>query len=286
VIGVDINSRGESTEHVRFIERCPECGTQLSRVEGESAWYCPNFKNCPPQIKGRIEHFIGRKAMNIDGMGEETVDLLFSKSLIRNPADLYDLLEAQLANLERMGEKSAANIVKSVEMSKSVPWHRVLFALGIRHVGETTARTLAERFRDLDSLMAASIDELTMIPDIGSRIAASVREYFADQENVKMVGRLRENGVLMTAGINTAPEPGYQLKGMVIVITGSFEKHERDEYKELIIKMGGKSSSSVTGKTTHLLAGENPGPSKIEAAGKLGVKIVSEDEFLKMAGEF
>lgn len=285
VIGVDINSRVQNSEPVSFITECPECTTSLIRVEGESAWYCPNYKSCPPQIKGRIEHFVGRKAMNIDGMGEETVDLLFSKNLIKNPADLYELHVSQLAVLERMGEKSAANIVKSVEKSKSAPWHRVLFALGIRHVGETTARTLAARFSTIDSLMAASIDEMTSIADIGSRIATSVKDFFADQENVEMVERLREKGVSMAANKDTTPETSDRLLGMAIVITGSFEKHERDEYKELIIKMGGKSSSSVTGNTTHLLAGDNPGPSKVEAAVRLGVKIVSEEEFLEMTGE-
>ena len=285
VTGADSKSRTEDSEPVRFITSCPECGTPLTRVEGESAWYCPNYKTCPPQIKGRIEHFIGRKAMNIDGIGEETVDLLFSKNLIANPADLYELKVSQLASLERMGEKSAANIVKSVEKSKGVAWHKVLFALGIRHVGETTARTLAGRFRDIDSLMAATIDEMTMIQDIGSRIAASVKEYFTDQENVKMVERLREKGVTMAASNDVIPEQGDQLKGMTIVITGSFEKHEREEYKELIIKMGGRCASSVTGSTTHLLAGENPGPSKVEAAARLGVKVISEDEFLEMSGE-
>lgn len=285
VIAVDLNSRAENSEPVSFVTGCPECATLLVRVEGESAWYCPNYRTCPPQIKGRIEHFIGRKAMNIDGMGEETVDLLFSKNLLNNPADLYELSVSQLATMERMGEKSAANIIKSVDKSKSVPWHRVLFALGIRHVGETTARTLAGRFRDIDSLMAASTDEMTLIADIGSRIAASVKEYFTDQDNVTLVERLRKSGVCMAAGNDDSIEAGDKLRGMVIVITGSFEKYERDEYKELIIKMGGKSSSSVTGSTTHLLAGENPGPSKIEAAARLGVKIITEDEFLEMTGD-
>jgi DNA ligase (NAD+) len=285
VTGADASSRAVNSEPVKFVSACPECGTPLIREEGESAWYCPNYKICPPQIKGRIEHFIGRKAMNIDGMGEETVDLLFSKNLLNSPADLYELDVPKLAPLERMGEKSATNIVNSIQKSKNVPWHRVLYALGIRHVGETTARTLAGKFRDIDSLMAASSDEMTLIADIGSRIAASVREYFADQENIIMIERLRKNGVSMAAFNDEVPETGGILRGMVIVITGSFEKHERDEYKELIIKMGGKSSSSVTGNTTHLLAGENPGPSKIEAAARLGVKIIGEDEFLEMSGD-
>lgn len=285
IVGVDSSVRDESTMRIEFIDKCPECGTGLVRNEGEANHYCPNYLHCPPQIKGKIEHFIGRKAMNIDGLGEETVDLLFSRGLIRTVADLYDLRAEQLVPLERMGEKSAARIISSIKGSVSVPYNRVVFALGIRHVGETVAKTLASEFPSIEHLMSADIELLTAVNEIGPRIASSIKAWFADPENIEIINRLRAAGIKMT-GEAKSPGKGDALKGKTVVISGVFTKHTRDEYKDLIERNGGKNSSSISANTSFILAGDNMGPSKREKAGELGIKIIGEDEFLLMTGEF
>lgn len=285
IVGVDSSVRDESSNRIEFIDECPECGTALVRNEGEANHYCPNYLHCPPQIKGKIEHFIGRKAMDIDGLGEETVDLLFSRGLIRTIADLYDLRAEQLVPLERMGEKSAARIISSIKASAGVPYHRVVFALGIRHVGETVAKTLASEFPSIEQLMSADLETLTAVNEIGPRIASSIIAWFADPENIEILNRLRAAGIKMTGEAKTEGT-GNALKGKTVVISGIFTKHTRDEYKDLIERNGGKNSSSISGSTSFILAGENMGPSKREKAGELGIKIISEDEFLLMTGEF
>ncbi|MFZ2340998.1 MAG: NAD-dependent DNA ligase LigA [Bacteroidales bacterium] len=285
IVGVDSSVRDESSMRIEFIDKCPECGTMLVRNEGEANHFCPNYLHCPPQIKGRIEHFIGRKAMDIDGLGEETVDLLFSRGLIRTVADLYDLRAEQLVPLERMGEKSASRIISSIKGSVSVPYHRVVFALGIRHVGETVAKTLATEFPSLDQLMSADIERLTAVNEIGPGIASSIKAWFADQENNEIITRLKAAGIQMTGEAKTKGK-GDALKGKTIVISGVFSRHTRDEYKDLIERNGGKNSSSISGNTSFILAGDNMGPSKREKAEELGIKIIGEDEFLRMTGEF
>lgn len=285
IVGVDSSVRDESSKRIEFIDTCPECGTGLVRNEGEANHYCPNYLHCPPQIKGRIEHFIGRKAMDIDGLGEETVDLLFGRGLIRTVADLYDLRAEQLVPLERMGEKSAARIISSIKGSVSIPYHRVVFALGIRHVGETVAKTLASEFPSIEQLMSADIETLTSVNEIGPRIASSITAWFTDPENNEIINRLRAAGIKM-AGEAKSEGKGDALRGKTIVISGVFTKHTRDEYKDLIERNGGKNSSSISGNTSFILAGENMGPSKREKAAELGIKIISEDEFLNMTGEF
>jgi DNA ligase (NAD+) len=284
IVGVDSSSRNENCKVIKFIDICPECGTALVKSEGEANHFCPNYLHCPPQIKGRIEHFISRKAMDIEGLGEETVDLLFNKGLIRNIADIYDLKPWQLIPLERMGEKSAANILKSIKGSVSIPYPRVLYALGIRHVGETVAKTLADRFRSLDELMAADEEMLTSVREIGPKIASSIVTYFNDPENIEIIRRLKLTGIKLNADTKNN-DTGNALIGKVIVISGVFRMHTRDEYKELIEKNGGKNSSSISGNTSFILAGENMGPSKREKAEELGVKIMPEEEFLKIIGE-
>jgi DNA ligase (NAD+) len=284
IVGVDSSSRNENSKAIKFIDICPECGTALVKSAGEANHFCPNYLHCPPQIKGRIEHFISRKAMDIEGLGEETVDLLFNKGLIRNIADIYDLKPWQLIPLERMGEKSAANILKSIKGSVSIPYPRVLYALGIRHVGETVAKTLADRFRSLDELMAADEEMLTSVREIGPKIASSIVTYFNDPENIEIIRRLKLTGIKLNADTKNN-DTGNALIGKVIVISGVFRMHTRDEYKELIEKNGGKNSSSISGNTSFILAGENMGPSKREKAEELGVKIMPEEEFLKIIGE-
>lgn len=284
IVGVDHSFRNEDNRKIEFITHCPECGTALVRNEGESNHFCPNYLHCPPQIKGRIEHFISRKAMDIDGLGEETVDLLFSNNLIRTFADLYDLRVDQLTPLERMGEKSASNIIASIGKSAATPYHRVLFALGIRHVGETVAKTLANKFRNIDALMGATVEELTAVNEIGPKIASSIISYFSDRENLEIISRLKNYGIRFSderADVKT----GDILKGSIIVISGVFKKHSREEYKELIENNGGKNASSVSGNTTFILAGENMGQSKMDKANQLGIPMLNEDEFLNKIGE-
>ncbi|MBK8883680.1 MAG: NAD-dependent DNA ligase LigA [Bacteroidales bacterium] len=284
ITGVDHSFRSENSTKINFITNCPECGTLLIRNEGEANHFCPNYLHCPPQLKGRIEHFISRKAMGIDGLGEETIDLLFSKNLIRNFADLYDLKSGQLVPLERLGDKSVSNILKSISKSVETPYQRVLFALGIRHVGETVAKTLAAKFRTIDELISATTDQLTEVAEIGPKIASSIVSYFADGENIQLIERLRYAGVKFNTDKEIIPE-GTTLNGKTIVISGVFLKHSREEYKELIEKHGGKNSSSVSGNTSFILAGENMGESKKEKAAALGVPLIDENEFLQIIGE-
>jgi DNA ligase (NAD+) len=283
IVGIDLSSRDENARKVAFITNCPECGTALVRNEGEANHFCPNYLHCPPQLKGRIEHYISRKAMDIDGLGEETVELLFSKKLIRNFADLYDLTAEQLVPLERLGQKSAVNIIKSIKSSVVTPYSRVLYALGIRHVGETVAKTIAGKFSNIDDLIKASADELTGTREIGPKIATSIISYFADKDNIVIIERLKKYG------INFAEEAkvvsGDKLKGKSILISGVFEKHSREEYKELIDKNGGRNVTSLSGNTSFILAGENMGPSKKEKASELGVPLMNENDFLKLIGE-
>ncbi len=284
IVGVDHSKRNDDCREVSFISHCPECGTMLIRNEGEANHFCPNYLHCPPQIKGRIEHFISRKAMNIDGIGEETVDLLFSRNLIKNYADLYELKNDQLVPLERMGEKSASNIINGIKNSVNVPYHRVLFALGIRHVGETMAKTIASKFRSIDELVAADAETLTSIDEIGPKIASSIIAFFADNDNRIIIDRLRNYGLKFSGELNIEIRSDI-LKGKSVVISGVFVRHTRDEYKEMIEKHGGKNTGSISSGTSFILAGENMGPAKKEKAAQLGVPLIDEDEFLKMTGE-
>ena len=282
ITAVDTSARLLIGEKVRFIRACPECGTPLKRIEGEAAWFCPNEKGCPPQIKGRIEHFISRKAMNIEGLGSETIGQFYSLGLVRDASDLYTLQPDVIACLERMGERSAQNIVDAVKQSCSVPFERVLFALGIRYVGETVAKKLALALHSIDRIIEATAEDLIRIGDIGVRIAQSVVAYFSDEDNLRFVERLRQYGVQMQITEERLSERTDKLSGATIVISGTFTHHSRDEYKALIEQHGGINTGSVSGKTTYILAGENMGPAKLEKARKLGVRILSEEEFLEM----
>ena len=282
IVGVDKEARFMLGDKIRFITKCPECGSPLTRYEGEAAHYCTNDASCPPQIKGKIEHFVSRKAMNIDGLGSETIDQFYQEGMIHNIADLYTLKAPDIACLERMGKKSAVNIMEGIRASKEVPFERVLFALGIRFVGETTAKTLAKAFRSIDALASASLDDLVQVDEIGARIAQSIVRYFADERNREIIERLREAGVQMQMVEQDSSEYTDKLTGKSIVISGVFARHSRDEYKEMIEKNGGKNVGSISKKTTFILAGENMGPSKLEKAQKLGVPIINEEEFLQM----
>ena len=265
-----------------FPTHCPECGMQLVRVEGEAAWRCPNEVSCPPQIKGKMEHFVSRKAMNIDGLGSETIDLLYSQGLLKNIADIYVLTQEDIACQERLGEKSAQNILAGIEQSKQVPWARVLFALGIRMVGETTAKKIARRFPSIDQLQWATMEQLTAIEDVGEQIANNIIAYFNDLNNLEIINRLREAGVQMESQeVEQAPQSDI-LQGKSIVVSGVFSHHSRDEYKAMIEANGGKNVGSVSKKTTFILAGENMGPEKRKKAESLGVEIITEEQFLSM----
>ena len=265
-----------------FPKECPECGTKLVRIEGEAAWRCPNEASCPPQIKGKMEHFVSRKAMNIDGLGSETIDLLYSQGLLKNIADIYSLTLDDIAKQERLGEKSAQNILAGIEGSKQVPWARVLFALGIRMVGETTAKKIVRRFPSIDQLQWASLEQLTAIEDVGEQIAKNVIAYFNDLNNLEIINRLREAGVQMDSPEEEQLPQSDTLQGKSIVVSGVFTLHSRDEYKAMIEAHGGKNVGSVSKKTSFILAGENMGPEKRKKADSLGVALVSEDEFLEM----
>ena len=287
ITAVDLDSRGMLLgDKVTMVRCCPECGTPLVREEGEAAWYCPNDASCPPQIKGRIEHFVSRKAMNIDGLGGETVDLLYNADLIRDVADLYQLKAADICRLDRMGQKSAVNIVHGIAASKEVPFERVLFAIGIRFVGETVAKTLARAFGSMGALAAASLDELTHVDEIGEKIAESIIRFFANDVNRALVERLRAEGLQFA--LAEEPNEGPRstvLEGKSIVISGVFQHHSREEYKALIERHGGTNVSSISAKTSFVFAGENMGTAKLEKAQKLGIPIVSEQQFLDMIGE-
>lgn len=282
ITGVDKSSRLASNKEVEFATTCPECGATLVRYEGEAASYCPNESHCPPQIKGKIEHFISRKAMNIDNVGPETVDLFYQLGLIHDAADLYQLTVDDIKGLDRMGEKSAENIINGIQRSKQVPYERVVFALGIRFVGETVAKTVAKAFPSIDELAQASLDALLHTDEIGEKIAESIMRYFADEKNRQLVERLKKAGLQMKAAPKSEDEYTEKLKGQTIVISGVFAKHSREEYKEIIEKNGGKNAGSISSKTSFILAGSNMGPSKLEKARKLGIRIMDEDDFLKL----
>ena len=281
IVGVDIDQRPIIAQPVQFIKRCPECGTPLIRYEDEAVWYCPNDTGCPPQIKGRIEHFIARKAMNIDSLGPETVDEYYRRGLIHNVADLYDI-EVQQINGDGSRTKSAQRIVNGIQKSKEVPFERVVFALGIRFVGETSARLLARHFKSMDALMQAGLEELQEVEGIGEVMAKSIISYFHNEQNRQIVERLRGYGLQFALSTEQTAAQSDKLAGQSIVISGVFQHHSRDEYKLLIEQNGGKNVGSISGKTSFILAGDNMGPSKLQKAEKLGIKIVNEDEFLQM----
>ena len=282
ITGVEASVRDLFAEKVQFITHCPECGTPLVRDEGEVAHYCPNEAHCPPQIKGKMVHFVSRKAMNIDGLGEETIDLLYRNGLARNIADLYRLKLIDLAMLERMGEKSGRRILKSLEASKQVPFARVLFALGIRYVGETVAKRLSAKLKSMDALMKASLEELMSIDEIGESIAQSLVAYFAQDENKQLIADLQEIGLQMAVDEQTQQAGSEVLKGKTIVISGTFVQHSRDELKALIELHGGKNTGSISKNTSFILAGDNMGPAKLEKATQLGVPLLSEQDFLAL----
>ncbi len=281
IVGVDIEQRPIIAQPVTFITHCPECGAKLVRYEGEAAYYCPNDAGCPPQIKGRIEHFISRKAMNIDSIGPETVDDFYRHGLVRNVADLYDI-EVQQINGDGSRQKSAEKIVNGIEASKQVPFERVVFALGIRFVGETTARLLARHFKTIDALAAASLQDLLEVEGVGEVIAKSVMTYFRNPVTMQIVERLRGYGLQMALSEEQMSSATDKLAGKSIVISGVFAHHSRDEYKQMIEQNGGKNVGSISGKTSFILAGENMGPAKLQKAEKLGIQIVDEETFLKM----
>jgi len=285
IVGVDFDARLLVGDKVRFIKTCPECGSELIRFEGEAAHYCPNQADCPPQIKARLEHFIHRKAMNIDGLGTETVDTLYNAGIVHDPADLYKLDGRALTNMERLGEKSARNILKSLRESRNVPFEKVLFALGIRFVGETVAKKLAKSLHSMEAIASATVGELVQVEEVGVKIAESVVSYFASEANRNLILRLKEAGLQMEISPEMFAEIGTLLEGKTIVISGTFSKYSRDEYKVIIEKNGGKNSGSVSSKTSFILAGDNMGPAKMEKAASLGVSLMSEEEFLELLNQ-
>lgn len=283
ITGKDDTNHNNATAPYQFIQTCPECGTPLVRIDGEAAWRCPNETSCPPQLKGKLEHFVSRKAMDIDGLGQETIDLLFEQGLVRNIADIYDLCKDDIAKQEGFGDKSAEKILTGIETSKQVPWSRVLFALGIRMIGETTAKKIARRFTSIDTLQWATIEELTSIEDVGEQIAHNIIAYFQDETNLSILVRLRQAGVQLVSEQPTQTNTATQsLAGKTIVISGTFSFHSREEYKDMIEQHGGKNAGSVSGKTSFILAGENMGPEKRHKAESLGIPLVSEEDFLQM----
>ena len=286
ITAVDLDSRSILVgDSVKFADVCPECGTKLVRYEGEAAWYCPNSISCPPQIKGRIEHFVSRKAMNIDGLGTETIDQFYQAGLIKDIADLYTLKAKDICRLEGLGEKSAVSIVHGIEDSKKVPFERVLFAIGIRFVGETVAKILARAFKSMEALETATIEQLTAVNEIGGKIAQSIVSFFNDERSRQLVSRLKEFGLQMELAETEQQGGSDILAGKTIVISGVFNHHSRDEYKELIERHGGKNAGSISAKTSFVLAGDNMGPAKREKAQELGVKLMSESEFLELINE-
>ena len=286
ITGVELADRIEGEPPVKFVSHCPACGTPLVRVEGEAAWVCPNKYGCVPQIVGRIEHFVGRRMMNIDGIGEETAAALYAHGLATTPADLYDLDASDLMKLEGFGEKSAKRVIDGIAASREVPFERVVFALSIPYVGETTAKKVARAAGDIDRLMGMSAAELASIEDVGPRIAATIESFFADADNRRMVERLRAAGVTMAVDSDIAAGPlSDTLTGKTFVISGVFARHSRDEYKAMIEAHGGKNVGSISKKTDYVLAGDNMGPAKLEKAGKLGIPIINEDQFLEMINQ-
>ncbi len=284
IVGVDLEKRTDQSIDIKYITNCPECGTKLVREEGEAKHYCPNEFTCPPQIKGKIVHFISRKAMNIDGLGEETIDLLFEKGLLKDIAGIYNLNKNQLVPLERMGEKSAENIIKGIEQSKLIPFEKVLYALGIRFVGETVAKKLAFSFGNVDKLTDAKLDELLEVEEIGEKIAESVISYFKSPLSKLIIEKLKEAGLKFQIESSNKQKSDI-LGGKTFVISGVFEKYSRDELKDLITENGGKNTGSISAKTDFVLAGDKMGPGKLAKAKKLGIKIIGENEFIKMLGK-
>lgn len=281
IISANTHSRLAGSVAVKFIDHCPECGTELLREKGEARHYCPNETHCPPQIKGRIEHFISRKALNIDGLGQETVDLLFKNGLILSPADLYDLIPDDLQGLEGLGEKSISNILLSLESSKQIPFPRVLYGIGIRYVGETVAKRLAQAFKSMDSIIGATRESLLEVNEIGERIADSLIFYFSQADNLGMINRLAAKGLQMEVD-DIGTSQNNTLEGKSFVVSGIFKKLSRDELKSLIEEYGGRNTGSISAKTSYIIAGSNMGPGKLEKAGKLGIPIINEDEFLSL----
>ncbi len=282
IVGVNESERHPMATKVNFIKNCPECETELVRQEGEAAFYCKNEDGCPPQIKGKVEHFISRKAMDIDGLGQETIELLYNEGLIKNSADIYELKAEQIIPLERLGKKSAQRIFKSLEESKQIPFERVLFALGIRFVGETVAKILANKLITIDQIASSSIEELSDINEIGGRIAESVKAFFEQESNIQIIESLRKQGLQFELDESSLEGRSEKLAGLSIIISGTFEIYSRDELKKLIEKNGGKNVGSISKKTSYMLAGSNVGPSKLEKVQKLGIPMISEDDFLKM----
>lgn len=281
IVGVDVSHRSPDLQPVHFISNCPECGSSLVRYAGEAAYYCPNDTGCPPQIKGRIEHFIARKAMNIDSIGPETIDDYFRKGIVRNVADLYEIRTEQI-NGDGTRQKSAQKVVKGIQDSVSTPFERVLFALGIRFVGETTAKLLAKHFKSIDALMTATPEQLVEVEGVGTVIAESVVRFFHDEVNLNIIERLRQHGLQMALSADQQQLASDKLAGKNIVISGVFERHSRDEYKAMIESNGGKNVSSISNKTSFILAGANMGPSKMQKAQQLGIEMIDEDTFLNM----
>ncbi len=284
IIGVDLTRRKPNTEPTHYITHCPECNTELKRDEGEANHYCPNEDTCPPQVIGRMEHFVSRKAMNIDSLGGETIVQLFKAGLVHNIADLYDLKKEQLLPLERMAEKSANNLIEGLEASKQVPFERVLYAIGIRHVGETTAKKIAKKVKSLDVLIHSTKEELLAIDEVGEIIAISIADFFANQKNKDIILRLKQAGLKFELSEEQQQGGSDKLKDLTFVISGVFAKHSREQYKDMIELHGGKNSGSISKKTSYVLAGDNMGPEKLKKAESLGIKLINEDEFLEMLG--
>ena len=282
IVGVDLESRPENSQKTIYITHCPECATLLIRNTGEANHYCPNFYGCPPQIIGRMQHYISRKAMDIEGLGGETIALLFNNNLVRNYADLYDLTIDQLLPLERMARKSAENLINGVEASKQVPFERVLYALGIRYVGETVAKKLAKHYKTIDALRNATLLDLLLVDEIGERIAQSVMDFFQNQNNIEIIEKLKDVGVQLEIIENNNPNATSILEGKTFVVSGVFTKFNRDDLKKAIEDNGGKVGSSISAKTHYVIAGDNMGPAKLEKATKLNVAIISEDDFIAM----
>ncbi|NNE31369.1 MAG: NAD-dependent DNA ligase LigA [Winogradskyella sp.] len=282
IIAVDLSKRPQASEPTRYITHCPVCNTELERIAGEAKHYCPNYTGCPPQVIGRIQHYISRKAMDIEGLGGETVSLLVKEGLVSNYSDLYDLTANEIVPLERMAEKSAENLIKGVEASKQIPFERVLFALGIRYVGETVAKKLAKHFKSIEALKTATVEDLISVDEIGERIAESVVEFFNDENNIQIIERLKSHGIQLEISAEKLASQSEKLKGLSIVVSGVFETVSRNELKKLIEDNGGKVSSSISSKTNYLVAGNKMGPSKREKADKLNIKILTEQDFLTL----
>jgi DNA ligase (NAD+) len=282
ITGVNLEKRNPDNQPVKYISHCPECGTLLSRKESEAQHYCPNENGCAPQVKGKMEHFVGRKAMNISSLGGETIAQLFETGLLNNIADIYNLTKEQLLPLDRMAEKSAQNLIEGIQESKNVPFERVLFALGIRHVGETSAKKIARKVRNMETLISMSKEDLIAIDEVGEIMAESIINHFLNDTNKEILKRLRNAGLQFSLSEEALAKTGDKLNGLTFVISGVFTKYSRDQLKEMIEQNGGKNSGSISGKTSYLLAGDNMGPEKLKKAHNLGVKIISEDDFEKM----